>query len=264
MKEEYNGSMKIRSSRSSIFNVLADPYIFAGISAHIALYKVFDNEKQSFVPQGDAISPANKFKAAFLYQDGDGNLYAIDSVIEGPQLIMDEISYRFSSDDGDLKILFSFIIKDDVLNARCVVEYSSSFFDLFKRNAYKKRAKWYGNMAEHLITKHFFYYLPKLGPSLQYNLTEIMRISGDMNELLLKLKDVLKLDSVYLLLKGDNFKLVGSIRNGELKNVTLRVGNAKYTNEEALGKLFSLSGRGELIVYRVSLEESILEKLQSL
>ncbi|TRM97375.1 hypothetical protein DMP16_02860 [Sulfolobus sp. B1] len=263
MKEEYNGSLKIKASRGSIFNVLTDPYIFSGASGHITLYKVFDNKKQSFVPQGDAIDPANKFKAAFLYQDEEGNLYAIDSVLEGPQLIMDEISYRFSSDDGNLKISFSFITKDDILNARCVVEYSSSFFDVFRRKAYTKRAKGYGNMAEHLITKHFFYYLPKLGPNIQYNLTEVMRISGDMNELILKLKDALRLDSVYLLLKGDNFKLVGIVKNGEIRNAILKLGNMKYLNEDALSKLFSLNGRGELIVYRAA-EESILEKLENL
>ncbi|EWG06648.1 MAG: hypothetical protein ASUL_08544 [Candidatus Aramenus sulfurataquae] len=265
MMEEYTHTILLKTPKSSVYSVLTDPHVFAGISGHIAVYKVFDRSKNDYVPQGSAIIPENKFKTVFVFHDQEGNVHAIDGVLEGPIVLPNMIEYRSVSDDGKMKASFQFEVKEDGsltnVRARVALDYDEGFFSLFSRDSLKKKAKWYGNMAEHLLKMHFAYYLEKLGPQMNFNLKEVDKVSGDMREILLKLRDLPKISAGYLVIRGEGFKLLGKIVEGVLQAPRLKLGSEEITGEGALGRLFLLSGKAEMRVYVADIDEAILERL---
>ncbi|WP_230952300.1 hypothetical protein [Sulfolobus acidocaldarius] len=143
-------------------------------------------------------------------------------------------------------------------------EYSSGFFDLFKRKSFNKKAKWYGNMAEHILVKHYSWYLSKLGPSVSNNLVEISKASGDVNELIGKLRGLMKFNNTFFVLKGDDFKMVGKISNGDIVNAKLTMSGKVYVYREAIAKLFTLTGNAELKVYRMSSDDAIMAVVENM
>lgn len=260
-EEKYSTELKLNTSKEAVLSVLTDAHVLAGVSGHITLYKIFDKSRNEFVPQADALIPDNKYKAAFIYQDESGTLRVIDGIFEGPKLAPNQIIYEGTSDDNMLKVSFTFTIKNEsengvVVGILAVISYESSFWDRFRGDAFSKKAKWYGNFAEHFVTKHFEFYLKRLGPKINYNLTEISRIEGDVSELIKKISELASMDNVYVVLKGDDFKFVASTKNSELTNAKLKYKGRDYTGPEALSKLLFLQGKGELKAYRLMIDEN--------
>ncbi|QKR00671.1 hypothetical protein GWK48_09985 [Metallosphaera tengchongensis] len=265
MIEQHQEERIFKTSKSAIFSALSDPYIFAGMSGHIALYKVFDEGKGDYVPQGSAIKPTNKFKAALLFQDPDGDLHTVDGYLDGPKILPNSVSYVGQSDDGKMRGEFDFVVKEVSegvsVNASVRLDYESGFFSVFSRG-YNKKAKWYGNMAEHFIKQHFFFYLDGIGPKIDFELKEVSRVSGDMREMIMRLRELPKIASGYLLLRGENFNLVGKVVNGMLVSPELNLGNTKLVESEALARLFLLNGNAELTIYVADVDQVVLEKLK--
>ncbi|AHC52641.1 hypothetical protein SUSAZ_10070 [Sulfolobus acidocaldarius SUSAZ] len=264
MKEEYVKEIPIRADRSSIMNLLTDAHLFVGISGHISIYKIFDTTLNDFVPQADANNPGDKYKIAFLYQDESGILYCLNGVLQGPQVNSNTVAYSGHTDDEQLSLEINFDVKDDNVIGKMSIEYSSGFFDLFKRKSFNKKAKWYGNMAEHILVKHYSWYLSKLGPSINNNLVEISKASGDVNELIAKLRGLMKFNNTFFVLKGDDFKMVGKISNGDIVNAKLTISGKVYVYREAIAKLFALTGNAELKVYRMSSDDAIMAVLENM
>ncbi|WP_237267177.1 hypothetical protein [Sulfolobus acidocaldarius] len=158
----------------------------------------------------------------------------------------------------------NFDVKDDNVVGKMSIEYSSGFFDLFKRKSFNKKAKWYGNMAEHILVKHYSWYLSKLGPSVSNNLVEISKASGDVNELIGKLRGLMKFNNTFFVLKGDDFKMVGKISNGDIVNAKLTMSGKVYVYREAIAKLFTLTGNAELKVYRMSSDDAIMAVVENM
>lgn len=52
------------------------------------------------------------------------------------------------------------------------------------------------------------------------------------------------------IIKGDTFKFIASIKDGELRNMKLKSNGNEISGGEALAKLFTLNGRAEMSIYR--------------
>lgn len=259
--EDYTEEFLLQTDKSSIMSILADPNRFAGITGHIVFFKIFDSENQSYVAQGSARKPINKYRAVFIYEDNSGNLNHILGTMEGPEIMPNQISYKGESDDRKLNALFVFSFtskgSDTILNIKSEINLRQGFFSrLFN--------KFYGNMAEHLVKCHIIPYLSKIGPQVSYNLTEISKTLGNMNELILTLRNLPKIDLGYVIIKGDTFKFIASIKDGELRNMKLKSNGNEISGGEALAKLFTLNGRAEMSIYRLPAEEVLLEKINKL
>jgi len=259
--EDYTEEFLLPADKSSIVSILADPSRFSGITGHIAFFKIFDSEKQNYVAQGSAVKPINKYRAVFIYEDNNGNLNHVLGTMEGPEIMPNQISYKGESDDGKMSasFVFSFIPKgsDTRLNIKSEISLRQGFFSrLFN--------KFYGNMAEHIVKCHIIPYLSKIGPQVSYNLTEISKTLGNMNELILTLRNLPKIDLGCVIIKGDTFKFVASIKEGELRNMRLKSNGDEINGGEALAKLFTLNGRAEMSIYKLPAEEVLLEKINKL
>ncbi len=67
-----------------------------------------------------------------------------------------------------------------------------------------------------------------------------------------------------VILKGDTFRFSGIIKNGELTDMRFKNGGEEISGGEALAKLFTLNGKAVLSIYKLPVEEVLLEKINKL
>lgn len=70
--------------RERVVEILSDPFIFAGISGHMEIVKVFDSVAQDFVEPLEAKSPTARFKVAYIFDVKDGKTSTAVGEMTGP------------------------------------------------------------------------------------------------------------------------------------------------------------------------------------
>ncbi|MBW9140899.1 MAG: hypothetical protein K1T65_04235 [Candidatus Aramenus sp.] len=257
--ESYSQEISIKRSKSSLVSILADPYRFAGITGHLVFYKVFDKEKGNFVPEGDAIAPINKFRAVFVFEDNKGKLNSIRGTMIGPEISPNSISYKGESDDGKMSLEVSFYLtqKDEVTKVRvlAITEFKHSILQkLFGSSL--------GNVSEHVVDKHLVPHLRSINPEVDFTLNQVKRVTGSTTEIIENIKSIPDIKFGLMIIKGDNFKFKAIISDNKIENARLELEGHKYYGEEALSRMLTLGGKGEMTIYEIPVEEFLNKEFE--
>ncbi|MCI2414664.1 MAG: hypothetical protein MPF33_05360 [Candidatus Aramenus sp.] len=152
MSDEFEEERLIKTKKAYLVYTLSDPYVFAGISGHMTIYRVFDQKLGYFVPPADAQYPANKYKANVIVREEGDNVKVVDAVLEGPYLLPNFVSYKITGDKVMGSFEFTFKQREEgvLVGIRVEVDYKGWFTSRSDR------------LAEHLVRKHFLYQLSKV------------------------------------------------------------------------------------------------------
>ncbi len=154
MSDEFEEEKLIKAKKAYLVYTLSDPYVFAGISGHMSIYKVFDQNLGIFVPPADALHPANKYKVNVIVREEGDNVKVADAVLEGPYMLPNFVSYKLTGDKLAGSFEFTFKQREEgvLVGIRVEVNYKGWF---------TSRSD---GLAEHLVRKHFLYQLSKASP----------------------------------------------------------------------------------------------------
>jgi hypothetical protein len=147
---DYLTEIPIAVSKPLLVYLLTDPYYFSGVTGHISVFKVYDEEARDFLPPSKVRGPANKFRVSVLVNED--RLKVLGARMEGPELFVDVVSYKFS---GGVKgvVEFTFRQREGKLTVSIYanMEYKGGLF--LSRKA---------NLAEHVVRDHLVPFISSL------------------------------------------------------------------------------------------------------
>ncbi|ARM76064.1 hypothetical protein [Acidianus manzaensis] len=257
---EYTDEITLRINKSELISILAEPYLLAGITGHLALLKVYDQETNTFVPPLQAKKPLNEYLASLVFQDEKGNVKSFIGKWKGPDIFPNSITYEGNSNDEKvtLKIMFNLSTLPNGIRVGVHSEFNIKlglFDKLFKSS--------YGDFASHIVKCHIIPYLESIKTTKQdIKLVKLDSKEVDIDEAIKVLRDVPKITGI-LSIKGNDFTFKSYINNGQLTDMLLIEGEKSYANSEALGKLITKKGSIKMEIYELPITDLLKAHLDA-
>ncbi|WP_338602609.1 hypothetical protein V6M85_02565 [Sulfolobus tengchongensis] len=251
--------------KSLILDFVRDPFIVGGVFGHVAVLQVKDKVKGDFVTPEYLQQPLNEFRVAYIY--GVPPDYKVfPGIFKGPEILVDEIRYTGSTDDGKMSFKLSFILKSAGSSTRL---YMSSEFEFKESFLQKLLGRSSFDLAKHIIEGHFipyikFYLNSHVPKEVKVGKRVLLEEEGDMNYIIAKFKEIVKNTNTGIIeINNEDLDCSFMVINGDIKKAICRGGKEVKRDNEALSALLFASGKGKLTVYDINLEDYIsVEQIQ--
>ncbi len=258
----YSQELELRASRSQITSFFIDPIRFAGMFGHLLIVKIFDKEKNNYLPMGNLRNPENKFRVVYVLGDPDSRMTLMKGYMEGPIISLGGIEYKGNTDDNKLSWKIGLYILDSskgISKVKIIGDYKQDYgvFDrIFSGGDF--------NLAEHLVKEHVVPFLSLyFKPSLEegYSINEIINLKGNVDEILSKMRELIntvKYGGAIII--GENLEILMSITNGDISQV--QINGSPSQAGDVMVSLLKAKGEIRLIAYEMGFEDIVLKNLK--
>lgn len=252
---EYVEEIMLNLNKKQILEIITDPYRLAGIVGHLVLLRVKDGEDNKFKSPNLVKKPLNEYLGVLVFRDEGGDIETLDITLRGPTILPNSVGYEGKSNDNKVsfKLEFNFLPSSTSttrLSIRGELNLKLGFFERMLSADIREAAT-----PEHIIKAHITPYLKSLrAEKEELNLILLDSKELELEEAIRLIKNLPKVIG-FISIRGEEYVFTGYINNGELFKEYLKFGDKEYTDEMALGKLLTLSGKVKVEVYEIPVYE---------
>ena len=265
--EAYRYGVAVRASRERVLEVLSDPFLFAGISGHMEIVKVFDSAVQDFVEPAEAKSPTAKFKVVYVFDLKDGKTSTALGEMTGPVFTPEGVSYSGFTDDGKLNWSLNIEVKG-ITGTESQVRFSGNV-ECEETLVDRLLSRWKScsELLDMMVRGHIIPYLlsflrPTPSAKLQVTPTLVYSEVGTLSEIMPKVSRAVQ-DVHYgmVVIIGEDVKGRLLIIDGNVVETDVNMGLEVISGVSAMLKLFNSQSRANAYVYSVNVEQQVREVL---
>ena len=265
--EAYKYEITVRASRERVVEILSDPFLFAGISGHMEIVKVFDSAVQDFVELAEAKSPTARFKVAYIFDIKDGKTSTEVGEMTGPVFTPEGVSYSGFTEDGKLNWSLNIEVKG-ITGTESQVRFSGNV-ECEESFVGRLLLKWKscGELLEKMVKGHIIPYLfsfLRSTPSARLQVTPTLVYSevGTLSEVMPKVfRAVQGVHYGMVVIIGEDVKGRLLIADGNISEMNVTMGLEVITDVSAIVRLLNSQSGAKVYVYSVNVEQQVREVL---
>lgn len=260
----FKKSYCVQVNKERIFNNLADPFIFAGISGHFSILLVLDSEIGKFVCPSYSKKPSNTFLIAYLdvpdLERNKMNVTIIELQVDVHD--MDKINYIFVNPENKATGIISFVLNEELneckttINVEIEEEETKSFFT--SHHVFSL------STPEHIVEDHIVPYLEKLKElTSAINLKRVAKFTGTPLYVLKeasKLIQYIKIGGLFI--SSPEVEGIFTIIDGIIENGYITIDNQTYYGVKSLYTLIAYDKEVTSILFDSNIGQMVYDLIK--